>query len=166
MIVSLDVIQYDDGSSTREIGFEDGAGVVSLFESLTGANPQVEEVKEPYGDAVWYRLSHFDGVSVGVDEAGHAFLSIDEAAVGGVPIRTRAGLAVGASRQEVLAAGGWDQWDADGDGVFDYLGSEPRDVEGTRSLTRPGEVGREYFLFTLDGDIVTEIQWGNDFSDI
>ncbi|GGH38632.1 hypothetical protein [Microbacterium album] len=166
LIVSLDTLQYADGSATRGIDFADGADVVSFFESLTGQTPEVEEVKEPYGDAVWYRLSHFDGVSVGVYETGHSFLTIDSASVAGVPLRTQSGLTVGASRQDVLAAGGWDEWDQDGDGVADYLGAEPRNVEGTQSLTRPGEGGREYFLFVLDGDVVTQIQWGNDFSDV
>ncbi len=66
-----------------------------------------------------------------------------------------------------MDAGAVDGWDEDGDGVADYLSIGVREVSGTSSLVKPGEVGVEYVDLKMTGDIVSRLSTGgNDYSDI
>lgn len=148
--------------------FAEPEPLLAVVEQLTGEPAVGEDVEDPWGNGdVWGTRYVWDEISVSVPNEGTASVAVSAPAVGGIPVRTTGGIGVGASREDVVAAGGWDEWDADADGRADCLGMDAHPVEGTQSLGRPGEVGRQFVLVGLEGDVVTQIQSpSNDFSDI
>jgi len=169
-VVTIDGLELVDGERRESVDFEDGAAVLALLETATGEAPTMAEFEDPPGyetDLVRYE---WDGISVVTEEGGEgasSHIAVDAVTAGGVPISSQEGLTIGSTRDEVVAAQGWDVWDEDGDGVADYLGVGEQEVPGTTSLSRPGETGIRYVMFSLADDVVTTINApANDFSDL
>lgn len=156
-----------DGQSAA-YSFSAPEPLLALIEELTGQPRTGEDYEDPWGHGdVWGTTYTWDDISVSVPKEGSAGVTVKSAKVGDIPVQTPGGIAVGASRADVLAAQGWEEWDEDGDGLADYYGIDARTVEGTESLSRPGEVGREYIVIALNGDTVSRLQTpSNDFSDL
>lgn len=167
LIVSADALQLTEGADVRVAEFTAGDDVLALLRDLLGVETGVEDIPEPWTDGGVMGANHiWDDASLALigDSATVLFSS---ATVGGVPVSTSAGLTVGSTRSDVLARGGFDVWDEDGDGVADHLGLAPSEVSGTQSLARDGEVGIVYVSVALDGDVVDRISApANDFSDL
>ena len=166
----IDGIEFVDGDATETATFDDAAAVLSLLEEATGEAPVLTELQDPPGyetDLVSY---DWDGLSVVTDEGGTGTFSriiVDAATVGDLSVASADGLTVGSTRDEVIAAQGWDVWDEDNDGIADYLGVGEQEVPGTTSLSRPGETGIQYLMFALSDDVVTQINApADDFSDL
>lgn len=166
LVISLDGVRHDSGSEQTLYALDDGAALVSFFDELTGTAATGTEVEGPYG-GLWAVRYDWPGLRVFVPEEGPASMSITAASVGGLPVTFDGGLSIGSTREAAVAAGAWDVWDSDGDGVADQLGLGGEEVPGTESLSRPGQVGILYTLLLIDDDAVAEVQLpGNDFSDI
>lgn len=170
LVVTIDGLEFVDGEETESADFENGAAVLALLENATGEAPSKAEFEDPPGyetDLVRYE---WDGISVVTEESGEgasAQVVVDSVTAGGVPITSLDGLTIGSTRDQVIAEQGWDVWDEDGDGVADYLGVGGQKVPGTTSLSRPGEIGILYVMFSLADDVVTKISApANDFSDL
>jgi hypothetical protein len=168
--ISLGVegMTFTDGGEPQSFSFDDPEPLLAFVEQLTGEPRVGEDFEDMWGHGeVWGTAYTWKEISVKVWKDGPASVAILAATVGGIPVRTTSGIAVGSTREDVLTIGGWDEWDADGDGKADYLGVDGREVAGVESLSRPGEPGREFILAGLNGDVVTELQSpSNDFSDI
>lgn len=170
LVVTIDGVEFVDGDETATAGFDDAAAVLALLEKATGEAPALTELQDPPGYETNLVSYDWDGLSVVTDEGGEGTFSrilVDAATVGDLPIASAEGLTIGSTRDEVIAAQGWDVGDADNDGVPDYLGVGEQEVPGTTSLSRPGETGIQFLLFTLTEDSVTQINApADDFSDL
>lgn len=167
LVITLDALTYVDGPTSEAYPIEEGAAVVDLLDELTGTTAVGEQFDGPYGSEGGVRYE-WAGVTVAVfTYDGAASVTVDAATIGDVPISTSEGIAVGSTREAALAAGAFDDWDADGDGIADVLGIQPVEVPDAESLTRPGTPGIRYIALELTDDVVTAIRWpSNDFSDI
>ncbi|WP_372968186.1 hypothetical protein [Microbacterium sp.] len=170
LIVSIDGLELVDADAAGSAPFDDPAAVLALLEEATGEAPVQTDLQDPPGyetDLVSY---DWDGLGVVTDEGGQGTFSrivVDAATVSGVPIASEDGLVIGSTRDDVLAAQGWDVWDEDEDGIADYLGVGEQEVPGTTSLSRPGETGIQYLMFALTDDAVTQISApADDYSDL
>ncbi|MDF2579569.1 MAG: hypothetical protein K0S49_1148 [Microbacterium sp.] len=166
--VGVQGIALTNGDGSKTFSFDDPEPLLAFVEELTGEPRAGEDFEDPWGNGdTWGTLYTWDDITVSVLKDGPASVTILATTVGGIPVGTASGIAIGSTRDDVLAMGGWDEWDADGDGQADYLGVDGQVVEGVESLSRPGEPGREFILVKLDGDVVAELQSpSNDFSDI
>ena len=139
LVVGVDGITYELAGETKEFPFaDDGEELLALVEELTGGRDRVRRSRPVEGD--WGMRYSWDEISIPV--AGDTTsVSVSAPAIGGVPVVTPEGLSIGSSRDEVVAAGGRDGWDADQDGVADYMDLGEQEVPDTESLSRPGEIG-------------------------
>lgn len=131
--------------------------------------PEPIALEDPPGYEVDLVSYDWEGlrISVTAGGAGDAGVRVSAPEVDGVPVETEQGLAVGASRTDVVEAGGHDLWDEDGDGIADYLGVGDEEVPGTTSLSRPGETGIRYVMVSIAADLVTHINSpANNYSDL
>ncbi|MGP6206046.1 hypothetical protein [Microbacterium sp. F2] len=142
--------------------------MTAFLTELTDADPQIEDVEDWWGGetVVAHRYSWEGASFVVFENSTWAPTAITAPSIGGVPVSTRDGIAVGSSREQVEALDPLEVWDEDGDGAFDQLGLETRVVPDTRSLSRPGETGEEYILVVISDGAVSSLQHGNDFSDL
>ncbi|MGN7950087.1 hypothetical protein ACTJKH_15190 [Microbacterium sp. 22215] len=170
LVVTIDGLEFVDGADTESAGYDDAAAVLELLETATGEAPALTDLQDPPGYETNLVSYDWDGLSVVTEEGGEGASSrilVDAATVGGVPIASQEGLTIGSTRDQVIAAQGWDVWDEDDDGIADYLGVGEQEVPGTTSLTRPGETGIRYVMFSLTDDVVTKINApADDFSDL
>lgn len=166
LVVGIDGITYEVAGATTVFPFHGGGEeLLGLIEELTGEPRQGEDIEGPYGGN-WATGYAWEEISVTLS-GEYANVSVVAPTIGGVPVQTPEGLTIGSSRDEVVAAGGRDGWDADEDGVADYLDLGAQEVPDTESLSRPGEVGILFVTVELADDAVVEIQApANDFSDI
>ncbi|MFG6403453.1 hypothetical protein [Microbacterium sp. P04] len=167
LTLSLDRLTAVVDGASEEVAIADGEAIVALMTRLSGVEPQTSDIEDPWGNGdFWGTRYEWPGAIVALIE-GRASLTVRAARIGDVPVSTAAGIAVGSTRAAALAAQAFDEWDEDDDGIADHLGIEGRDVAGTTSLVRPGEVGIEFIGLDLDGDLVTAIYLpANDYSDI
>lgn len=168
MALDLDGIAFTKAGVTEHHSFDEPEALLSFIEDITAVPRSGEDFEDMWGQGeVWGTTYRWDEITVNVWKDGPASVAVLATTIGGIPVHTASGIAVGSTRDEVLAMGGWDEWDADGDGQADYLGVDWQEVNGVESLSRPGQPGREFILVELDGDVVTEMQSpSNDFSDI
>ncbi|WP_345803134.1 hypothetical protein AAIB33_08670 [Microbacterium sp. AZCO] len=168
LVVSIDGLEYVTDGVTDSAPFTDSDAVLALLSKATGVTPEGEQLDTPDGYDAYFVKYQWDGISAIVDpQGGYASVAVTSAATGDVELTTAEGVSVGAPRDAVTAAGGWEVGDMDGDGVTDSFGLGSQEVPGTTSLTHPGEVGIEYVLLQMNGDTVGQIQSpGNDYSDI
>lgn len=168
LVVGAEALTYEhDGQSERFVYQDDGEALLALVEDLTGEPREGVDIEDPWGngDVVGAKYE-WDEIVVSV-LGERTSVSVSAAAVGGVPLATEEGVAVGATRDAVADAGGFDVYDEDGDGVADEMAIGAVEVPGTESLANPGEVGVVYAMVRLENDTVFEIQSpGNDFSDV
>lgn len=165
----LDAIGFVRGDDTETAGLDDAAAVLALLEEATGDLPEPTELEDLPGYDLNLVSYDWQGLTVVTDVGGtgHANVTVSAAELNGTPVVTGEGLSVGASRAAVVNAGGWDVWDENGDGIADYLGVGDQEVAGTTSLSRPGETGIQYVMFSLTDDVVTRIDApANDYSDL
>ncbi|WP_203580710.1 hypothetical protein [Microbacterium hibisci] len=168
LVVGVDGIIFSDDGTSRSYPFAEPEQLLQLVETLTDQPRSGEDFEDPWGGGeVMGTVYRWDEISVSVSKDGAASVSVVAPRVGGIPLQTSDGIAVGATRAAATAAGAWEEWDADGDGHADHLGIDEQESPGTTSLSRPGEVGRVYISLALDGDVVTELHApANDFSDL
>lgn len=170
LVLGVESIDLVDGASAETFPlYDDAEPLLALVEELTGEPRSGEDFEDPWGNGeVMGTVYRWDDVWVSVLEGGGpTSVTVLSASVGDTPARTADGITVGSARDDVLAAGGWDDWDEDGDGIADHLGIDEQEAEGTQSLTRPGETGWNFVGMTLDGDVVTELRTpANDYSDL
>jgi hypothetical protein len=163
--VGVDALVATRDGKTVTYPYTDPQPLIAFVEELTGVTPESEDIEDPWGNGdLWGTKYTWDDISVSEMESSGAGVRISAATVAGVPVATAQGIAVGSTSEEVLAAGGWATWN---DGVSYYFGVDPQTVEGTQSLSRPGEVGRAYVDVTTVDDVVTALTApANDYSDI
>ncbi|WP_120493265.1 hypothetical protein [Microbacterium phyllosphaerae] len=169
LVILLDGIEFVHGDDTESAAFDDAAAVLALLEEATGDLPEPRELEDLPGYEMNLVSYDWEGLTLVTDAGGtgHANVAVSAAELDGTPVSTGEGLSVGASRSDVVNAGGWDIWDENGDGIADYLGVGDQEVPGTTSLSRPGEVGIQYVMFSLTDDLVTRITApANDYSDL
>ena len=167
IVFTLDGLEYTIDGDEGTVAFE-AEPMTSFLTQLTGADPQIEDVEDWWGGGtvVAHRYS-WDGASFIVfDDSTWAPTAITSPSLGGIPVSTHDGIAVGVSRERVDALDPREVWDEDGDGSFDQLGLEARTVPDTDSLSRPGERGEEFILVVISDGTVSRLQLGNDFSDL
>lgn len=156
-----------DGRSDLFLYEDDGEALLALIEELTGEPRQGVDIEDSWGngDVVG---ADYDWNEIGVMVIGdRTSVAVSSASIGGVPVSTTEGIAVGSARDAVVAAEGFDVYDEDADGIAEAMGVGAVEVPGTKSLVRPGEVGVEYVAIRLEDDAVHEIQApGSDFGDI
>lgn len=168
VVVTVDSVVYEHDGRADEVLLMDGEAVVALLEQIAG-EATVEEFDGPYDSEGGSRYV-WDGVSIAVwsyDSRG--FLNVDGPTIGGIPIATTEGIAVGSTRDEALAADAFVlcEYDGDGDGEPDSLAMHPEEVADALSLCRPDAVGVEYIEIGFEGDLVSRLSApSNDFSDI
>jgi hypothetical protein len=167
LTVTLDGLLYEGGAGDESISLEDPEALLQLVEQLTGQPRTGVDIEDPWGQGDVMGVK-YEWADIIVSVFGErANLIVRTPALGDVPVSTEEGITVGSSRSEALAAGARDGWDADGDGVADFLELGAREVPGTQSLSRPGEVGIEYLSLGMKGDVVERIDLpANDFSDL
>ncbi|WDM43840.1 hypothetical protein KV395_11560 [Microbacterium luteolum] len=160
-LVTIDGLSIDDGPL---IEYTDHEAVLAALGDIVGPVPAAQG-PDQYG----FTSYDWDGaVRLNVPESGRAGLWVGSADTPGVVFTVADDIGIGATREAALAAGAEElPLDDDGDGVNDYLAVGTREVPGTTSLVRPGEVGIEYVMLALDGDTVSKIfGLANDFSDL
>lgn len=160
LIVSLDDATVEDGSASLPYA----RGAKDTWTAALGSEPaeSPSEVVNGYDfqETVW----KWPGLQLNVPNDGsengsHVFVSAST--VNGHPIRTAQGIGVGTTRAEAVAAGAVDGFDST------ELRIDVRDAPGTKSLQRPGEVGRQFISLILDGDtVVSMLLPADDFSDL
>ncbi|QKJ20898.1 hypothetical protein [Microbacterium hominis] len=167
MVVSLDGLSFAVDGVEGFLALDDAEGLRVFFADLTGSSPVESSITDPFGggDVMGVRYVWTE-VSMTVLTPATVSLTVSAPRIAGVPVQTSSGLAVGDKRADIVAAGGWNEWDVDGDGEADWMGVDGRVVEGTESLVRAGEPGREYVMIEV-GDRIEQISLpGNDFSDL
>lgn len=160
-LVTVDGLSIDGGAL---IAYTDHEAVLAALGDIVGPVPAAQG-PDQYG----FTSYDWDGaVRLNVPESGPAALWVGSADTPGVVFTVADGIGIGATRDAALAAGAEElPLDDDGDGVNDYLAVGTREVPGTASLVRPGEVGIEYVMLALDGDTVSKIfGLADDFSDL
>ncbi|MHC2999881.1 hypothetical protein [Microbacterium sp. HJ5] len=172
LVVGIEGVTYEGADEAEEFlfaGAGEGDELLALIEELSGEPRSGEEIEGPYG-GLWGTGYEWDEITVTVSGENEDRMSVAVRAteIGGVPVVTADGdLAVGSSREDAVAAGARDGWDADEDGTADYLDLGETEVPGTQSLQNPGDVGIMFVMLGLTGDTISEIQApANDFSDI
>lgn len=168
LIVTLDAIEYRGNGGTEVLALDQAGPLVALIEQLSGLPPAQEEIEDPWGNGDVFGISYrWADVTIASLDHGPVTVTFLSPTVGDVKVKTAEGIGVGSTRAEVLAAGGWGEWDGDGDGAAELINLDMRAVPETNSLSRPGEVGAEFIGLSLNGDIV-ERMWSpsNDFSDL
>ncbi|SDP38058.1 hypothetical protein SAMN04487788_3281 [Microbacterium testaceum StLB037] len=159
LIVSLDSASIAAGST-----LEYSLNSVDAWTAALGTAPTQSAVEGPYGGTLELTALTWPGFTVTVPNDGStrgATVRATTPTVSGHPVVTTGGIGVGSTRAEAVAAGATEGFDSTA------LRLDTRDVPGTQSLQRPGEVGREYVMLVLDGDAVTLlILPANDYSDI
>ncbi|MGN6220941.1 MAG: hypothetical protein ACTHNQ_15690 [Microbacterium sp.] len=157
------------------VGNHDGESVTYLYTEpellldfvaeVTGLSPEGEDIPDPWGNGeVWGKRYTWDGITVSAMTDGAAGVRITAATLGGIPVSTSQGIRVGSTSDDVVSAGGFETWS---DGASHYFGVEPQPVEGTQSLSRPGEMGQAYIDVTAVDGVVTAIAApANDYSDL
>lgn len=169
IVVLIDGLEYVHGEDTATAPYDDAQAVIELLKEATGELPDPTEVEDLPGYEMNLVSYAWDGLTVVTDTGGtgRARVVVSAADVDGSPVVTEEGLSVGASRSDLIDAGGWDGWDENGDGIADYLGVGHQEAPGTTSLSRPGETGIQYVMFALTDDVVTRISApANDYSDL
>ncbi|WP_282848112.1 hypothetical protein [Microbacterium oxydans] len=169
IVVSLDGIAVTDETGTRDAALDDTEAVLDLLEETTGELPEPEKVETFPGYDFSFVNYIWDGLRVFTDteHEGPASVALTGPSVGGVPITTAEGLAVGSTRAELLDAGAWALDDSEDPATAEFLGLGGREAPGTESLSHPGSTGIVYTLFWFDGDTVKQIQVpSNDYSDL
>jgi hypothetical protein len=168
LIVTLDTIEYRENGGTEIVALDQPGPLVALIEQLSGQPPAEEEIEDPWGNGDVFGTSfRWADVTIASLDQGPVTVTFLSPTVGDAEVKTAEGIGVGSTRAEVLAAGGWGEWDGDGDGAAELINLGMRTVPETTSLSRPGEVGAEFIGLSLNGDIV-ERMWSpsNDFSDL
>ncbi len=158
LIVSLDSASIAAGST-----LEYSLNAVDAWTAALGTAPRSRRSRAPTAAPSSSPLT-WPGFTVTVPNDGStrgATVRVTTPTVSGHPVVTTGGIGVGSTRAEAVAAGATEGFDSTA------LRLDTRDVPGTQSLQRPGEVGREYVMLVLDGDAVTQlILPANDYSDI
>ncbi|WP_295838853.1 hypothetical protein [uncultured Microbacterium sp.] len=158
------IVQLDSASIAAGSTLDYSIDAVDAWTAALGSAPTQSAVKGPYGGTLDETALDWPGLTVTVPNDGSthgASVRVSEPTVAGHPVVTTGGIGVGSTRAEAVAAGATEGFDAT------ELRLDTRDVPGTQSLQRPGEVGREYVMLVLDGDAVIQIILpGDDFSDI
>lgn len=157
--LSLDGASSADGSTLAY-----SIGAVDAWTEALGTAPASSPVEGPYGGTLAYTSLDWSGLKLTVPDDGStngARVFVSTPTVAGHPIVTTGGIGVGSTRAEALAAGAVEGFDAT------ELRLDVRDVPGTTSLQRAGEIGRQYVMLVLEGDSVAAMHLpADDFSDI
>lgn len=168
LIVSTEGLTFIADGEEAQADFADAAATLEIVALAAGPIP-VGIAVPPY-DGLDLELTRYQWAGIAVianDDGFGSSVSITASHSGRTIIVTESGIAVGSSRADALAAGAFDEWDSDSDGVADVLGLDAVDVPGTESLGRPGTVGRRFVQLLIDGDVVSSMQVpGNDFADV
>lgn len=157
--LSLDGASSADGSTLAY-----SIGAVDAWTEALGTAPASSPVEGPYGGRLACTSLDWSGLKLTVPDDGStngARVFVSTPTVAGHPIVTTGGIGVGSTREEALAAGAVEGFDAT------ELRLDVRDVPGTTSLQRAGETGRQYVMLVLEGDSVAAMHLpADDFSDI
>ena len=167
LVISLDAVSVvnDDGTTAASAPFTDGEAVLALLGEYFGETPEGVENTEGYP------ITGYDwgGVSLAVVDGGGASISTQVTDFEGLAILTTDGIAVGSTRDEVLALDPFvgAPFDGDGDGQPDSLGLEAEVNPDVESLELPGEPGTDFVLVVFDGDLVSGINApSSDYGDL
>lgn len=148
--------------------YADAAAVLDLLALVAGPVPEGVPV-EPF-DGIDLEETRYEWGSIVVwagNDGTRSRLRIAAAQIGETLVVTTGGIGVGSSRADALAAGAFDDYDGDGDGVPESMGIDDRAVADTQSLTRPGQAGRAYVSLSMNGETVDAISApDNDFGDL
>lgn len=169
LVVALDALTFTDATGSETAPYADPAAVIALLEKATGEQAAREAVENPPGYEMNLEKHTWEGLflTASADGTGSASIGVTADEVAGIPVATAEGLAPGATREELLDAGAWTLVDTEDAATAAHLGLGGAEVPGTVSLTHPGEVGKIFVLFVLEGDTVTQVQMpSNDFSDL
>ena len=168
LIVTLDAVEYRQDGRTEVVTLDQPRALVALIEELTGQRPTQKDIQDPWGNGEVVGTSFaWTSASISSFDQGPTTVTFLSPTLGDVDLTTAEGISVGATRDEVIAAGGWGESDSDGDGLADWMNLGMREVPETNSLQRPGEVGAEFIGLSMKADKVDRI-WSpsNDFSDL
>jgi hypothetical protein len=161
LVISLDALKVEFADHEEAIDYRDAEGAVALLDSIAGPAAITDIPQKSITNYEW------PGVFLTSNPAGQFSITVSVESLGAVRIETPEGIGVGSSRDAAVGAGAVDGYDADGDGLADYLELGGRDVPGTTSLADPDVVGQEYLEFRLNGDVVDYVRApANDWSDV
>lgn len=159
LIASLDGASIASGSSLKY-----SLTAVDAWTAALGTAPTQSALEGPPGYDFQMTVLEWPGLKLTVPNdgsTGGATLFVSTPTVAGHPVVTSGGIGVGSTRAEALAAGATEGFDST------ELRLDTRDVQGTQSLQRTGEVGREFVMLVLEGDSVVSMHLpSNDFSDL
>jgi len=158
------LVTVHDGESVT-YPYTEAEPLLDFVAEITGLSPVGEDIPDPWGNGeVWGTKYTWEGITVSATTDGAAGIHITSATVGGIPVSTSQGIAVGSTSEEVVGTGGQETWN---DGVSFYFSVDPQPVEGTQSLSRPGETGSAYVdVTTVDGVVTALAAPANDYSDL
>ncbi|GAA5195648.1 hypothetical protein [Microbacterium jejuense] len=158
------LVTMHDGESVT-YPYTEPEPLIDFVAEITGLSPEGEDIPDPWGNGeVWGTKYTWEGITVSAMTDGGAGVRVTSKSIGGIPVATSPGIAVGSTSDEVVSTGGWETWN---DGATHYFGVDPQPVEGTQSLSRPGEIGRAYIdVTTVDGVVTAIAAPANDYSDL
>lgn len=158
------LVTMHDGESVT-YPYAEPEQLLDFVAEVTGLFPAGEDIPDPWGNGEVLATSYtWDDITVTVMTGGPATVRIMSGALGGIAVSTSQGIAVGSTSDDVVSAGGFETWT---DGASHYFGVEPQPVDGTQSLSRPGEMGQAYIdVTTVDGVVTALTAPANDYSDL
>jgi len=163
IVMTLDELRLVDAEDAvlETVAVRDG-DVIGFFEDALGG-PATVSTDEGYG----FDFHDWTGVRVmPLTDGRGGWVTFTAAESSGLALRTQEGVAVGATREQAIAAGAVEGY-VDDDSGYDILQLDTREEPGTESLERPGETGVVYVAIIVENGVVSQIGVpGNDFSDI
>lgn len=166
VILSLEGLTLvdQDGEALEATRFDDPQPVLVLLDELLGSTPDPEEF--PEYDTTTY--SWGEDLVFSTRGEDYSWVRVNVAEIGGLPVRTAAGIQVGSSRDDLLAQDVYDpKYDFDEDGFSDFYGLEPVTNDEYESLSLPGQPGTDFIEVQLQGDAVSSMSSpSNDYTDV
>lgn len=168
LVLSLDAIDAVDsaGNTITSATLADGAAVEALVTGVLGAPNERTQPDDKFNAYV----IRWDGISIGLQTGRpDASVHVQAATSAGIALRSAAGVSVGMTRDQAIAAGLTAEssfTDADNK-LHERLVSENRPTTKAPSLTHPGEPGNDFVGYeVVDGIISWIYAPGNDYADI
>ena len=169
LIVSLDGLSVVDaaGNTLDSALFSAGLETIAFVSKYEGSDPTINDSLSPKGIRQ-FAWPDVDCSTQGANDRAPAFCRVHVAELAGIPVRTKDGIRVGSTRDDVLALKPVDNgYDGDGDGKSDSLGIEQQTMPDTQSLSFPGQPGTAYVSVGFAGDTVASLSApAGDFYDI
>ncbi|MGH2274824.1 MULTISPECIES: hypothetical protein [Microbacterium] len=156
-------VSSTSGASLATASFTDCASVEAIATQYLGAQKRTPQPSPFSGTVVTW-----SGVALALNDHGTCSMQFSAAASNGLVLTTPDGVSVGDTVTHVVAAGGISDYTyGNGTDTFESFAFDAVPVDGTTSLTHPGQVGKAFLgVETKNGRVQYIDSNGNDYSDI